>query len=171
MTDHNHDNSHDHRHEHGNEHDTTHEHSHNRGDDSIRGRKARSNAPRVRLKAKDAPGVIYIERNIHDEAIVVSGTLTVITANTSFNSVIAKEFETAARDISELGGVVGHIKATSAVTMTSMISVTDEKAMVKESPECKVKLTLAAIVFLVDPEAASDIMRQTLARVRSSSRD
>ena len=122
---------------------------------------------KIKLKNKNAPGVIYIERNIHDGAIVISGTLTVVTGDSAINVTIAKELETAAHEITALGGIVGHIKASSVVTSTSMISITDEEAMIKDSPECIVKITLAAIVFLVEPEAASQIMRKALASVRA----
>ena len=158
---HEHEHDHNHKHDHGHDHDHNHDHSH----------ESRVKPSRIRLKAKNSLGAIYIERNIIDDAIVISGTLSVVTGNADLNAEIAREFEAAARKIAELGGIVGHIKATGIVTSTSMISVTDEHAMVKESPERMVKITLAAIVFFVDQKVASDIMQQALAGVRAASRE
>lgn len=122
---------------------------------------------KIIAKAKDAPGLIYIERQIHDEAIVISGTLTIRYATAELNDWIAEELESAARSINELGGIVGHIKAAVSLSLTNMISVTDEKAAVKESPFRRAKITLAAIVFLVDPKEAEDIARSALAGIRT----
>ena len=124
---------------------------------------------RIKQKAKNTPGMIYIERRMHDEAVVVSGLLTVVTGDKNISGSIAKELETAARDISELGGIIGHIKATASTSSTEMISVTDADATVKESPERKVQIALAAIVFTVEQKTAEDIIRQALARIRKGS--
>ena len=123
----------------------------------------------IRKKLKNVPGVIVVESKLHDDAVVISGYLTVISDDRSFSENIAIEMETAAREITEQGGIVGHIKATSVVTSTKMISITDEKAMIKEAPECRVQITLAAIVFLVNPEETGNIIKQTLARIRTHS--
>jgi hypothetical protein len=48
-----------------------------------------------------------------------------------------------------------------------MISVTDEKAAVKGSPLRRLKITLAAIVFAIDPETAENIVRKALSDVRA----
>ena len=126
-----------------------------------------SHPARITARAKDVPGLIYIERRLEDEAIVISGSLIIKTGVAQANETIAEELEAAARKINELGGVVGHIKASVAASSTHMISVTDEKAMVKESPLHKVQITLAAIVFAVEPEEAENIVRQALSGIRA----
>ena len=126
---------------------------------------------RVRVRAKDTPGVICIERRTHDEAIVISGSLTVDYDNAEIGAWIEQELETAAQGIRDQGGIVGHIKAALSVTATSMISVTDEKAMSKESPLKRARISLAAIVFKVDPKEAENIIRKSLAGVRSRLRN
>ena len=122
---------------------------------------------RVSARAKDKPGHIYIERNIHDEAIVISGSLAIRYETGELNAWLAEEIETAAQGINERGGIVGHIKAAVTATTTSMISATDEKAMIHESPAGRAKITLAAIVFMVDPQDAETIVRGALERLRS----
>jgi len=134
----------DERHNHK-EHDSAHGHSHGH---------SHSGKQRLRVKSKDTPGVIYIEQRTHDEAIVVSGSLTVGIGAEDLNAWLAEELEAAASKVGECDGIVGHIKVALSVTSTSMISVTDEKAMIKDSPQKRAKMTLAAIVFKIDPEVA-----------------
>jgi len=122
---------------------------------------------KVRVKIKKAPGDISISHRMHDEAVVVSGSLTVRTGELDPCAVIAEDLESAAHEVNERGGVIGHIKATAALTSTSMISITDKKAMVKESPERKVLISLAAIMFMIDPPAAETIIKQALTNART----
>jgi SepF-like predicted cell division protein (DUF552 family) len=122
---------------------------------------------KITAKVRDKAGLVHIERQIHDGAIVISGSLAVISEEADPAALIAEELETAARKITEYGGIVGHIKATVAVTSSSMISVTDEKAAVKGSPLRRLKITLAAIVFAIEPETAENIVRKALSDVRA----
>ena len=151
------------------EHHNKHQHEHSHPEHKSAGH-ADEGKQRVRVRAKDTPGLICIERHTHDEAIVISGTLTLDNATADLGVWIAAELETAALKVSEAGGIVGHIKVALAVTSTSMISVTEEKAMTKESPRQRALITLAAIVFKTDPKEAEDIIRKSLAAVRSRQR-
>ena len=117
---------------------------------------------------KDAPGIIFIKRAIHDGAIVISGTLSADYVSADICGIIAKAFEDAALEINKSGGVVGHIKAAVKQGTTAMISVTDEEAMVKPSPVMSAQVTLAAIVFQIDPEEAEEIIRRAMADIRRS---
>ena len=126
---------------------------------------------RIRIKAKDTPGVICIERSIHDEAIVISGSLTVEYGTVNLNELIAGELEKAAQAIKELNGVVGHIKAAVSATTTDMISVTDEKAMVTRSQGNTARIAVAAIVFTIEAAEAERLIRKALAGVRAILRE
>ena len=121
-------------------------------------------------KAKNAPGAIYIKRSLHDEAIVISGSLTVITQNPDVCDIVAKQLEQAGAEITKLGGIIGHIKATTVLTTTKMISVTEEQAMIKDAHEYKAKIILAAIVFLIEQKEAGALIRQSLVEVRKYAR-
>lgn len=125
----------------------------------------------IGAKAKDTPGIICIERNIHDEAVVISGTLTIEFEDADLNAWIAGELEKAAQAIKTLDGIVGHIKAAVTLTSTDVISVTDEKAMVTEARLKRARIALAAIVFMIEPKEAENIIRKALAGVRSRLRD
>jgi len=122
---------------------------------------------RIKFSPKDTPGVICIERHIHDEAIVISGLLTIKSDAVELNSWIEDEVGAAVREVKERGGIVGQIKAAVTETSTCVITVTDEKTLVKETPQRQVKIMLAAIMFMVDPKEAENIVRRALAGVRT----
>ena len=161
--DHNHEHGHDHEHEHTHDHDHDHNHDHVHEHDHdyqiLAGKK------RVKVKVKETPGPISIDRQIHDEAITISASMTVITENPLIRELIAGEIESAAREIIKRDGIVGHIKAAVSTTSTCMITAADETAMVKDSPMRRSRITLAAIVFLVDPGDAEDIIRKALQNI------
>lgn len=121
---------------------------------------------RMRVRAKDTPGVICIERHTHDEAIVISGSLIVDIGDAELGVWIAQELEAAAHKIRNSGGVVGHIKATLDITSTSTMSVIDDKVSTKEPLLKRAQITLSAIVSDIVPEEAVDIVRKALAAVR-----
>ena len=122
---------------------------------------------KITAKIKNAPGMIHIDRQIHDGAIVISASLSLDCGAVDLLKCIAGELETAAHEIKELGGITGHIKASVATESTCMISVTDETAMVKESPMRRTRIRLAAIVFHTDPDDAENIIRKALAGIRA----
>ena len=170
---HNHDHEHDAHaghspHEHDHEHDHgEHNHDHNNLNNSAHNHSHGStNKKHVRLKVKNIPGLIRIERNIHDEAIVISGELTVNTTADDVNAVVASELENASGEITKLDGIVGHIKASVSIITTGMISVTEDKAMIKEGRGSRVRISIAAIVFLVEPERAEETVRKALSGIR-----
>ena len=121
----------------------------------------------IASKAKNAPGLIVIEREIHDDSIVISGSLTIRFDTQELNDLISEELEAAAQKIKESGGIVGHIKASVSVVSTCMISVTDEKAMAKDPPMRRARITLAAIVFKIEPVEAENVIRKALSGIRT----
>ena len=130
------------------------------------GERSYKHGARLRVKV-GASGVIGIKRSVQDGAVVISGTLSVDCGGVDLNALVAAELEAAAREIGVRGGIVGHIKAGVEVTSNSMISVTDELACVKTAPYGKARITLAAIVFLIDPGEAEAIIRKALGGIRS----
>ena len=125
---------------------------------------------RLIARTKDAPGLIYIERQIQDEAIVISGSLTIKFESADLNAYIAEKLEIAVREIKEHGGIVGHVKASVSTKSSCMISVTDEKAMMKDSNMRSAKITLAAILFKINPVDAENIIRKVLSEIRTRSK-
>jgi hypothetical protein len=45
---------------------------------------------KIKIKAKDIPGVIFIERNMHDDAVVISGSLSVENVSGELSACIAQ---------------------------------------------------------------------------------
>ena len=133
--------------------------------------KAGGGKKKIVAKVKGAPGLVYFDRQIHDDAIVISASLTVDSDAGDLHARIAEELEAAAREVKERGGIVGHIKASVSAASTCMISVTDEEAAVKDSPIRRARITLAAIVFLISPEDAESIVRRALAGIRGRLQD
>ena len=120
----------------------------------------------MKVRAKDTPGVICIERQSHDGAIVITGSLVVDIIDEDLGAWIAQELETAAVEIGESGGIIDQIKTTLVVMSKSIISLTDEKAIIKESQSKRARITLAAIVRKMDSDEAVQIIRKALAAVR-----
>ena len=129
-------------------------------------RSEQSGVKRMKVKAKDTPGVICIERHTHDEAIVISGSLVVDYINGELREWIAEELEKAAIEVARRGGIAEQLKAALTEMTTCMVSVTDEKASINETQYKRARITLSAIVCSIKPEEAVDITRKALAAIR-----
>lgn len=118
----------------------------------------------------DAPSGVHTEAHLHDEARVISGRLTLSADYEKIKKSLADNLEQLAITVQERGGIVGHIKASCTVTAVEMFSVTETAATVKKAPEQEIKVSLAAIVFLIDPEEAEALARAALEAVRAASK-
>lgn len=125
----------------------------------------------VRFRPKDTPGVICIERQIRDEAVVITGSLILKHETDDLNAWIEEGVSTASREVREYGGAVGQIKAACTITSTSVISVSGENPMEKEAPHKGVRIMLAAAIYKVEPREAEDIVRRSLAVIRARWRE
>ncbi|NLA85959.1 MAG: hypothetical protein GX847_01490 [Clostridiales bacterium] len=110
----------------------------------------------------DTPGVVYTEYNLHDEARVISGRLTVTGDYGAVKETISRELERLAEAVMEDGGIVGHIKVSCQVKTLELFSVTETTALVKTAPDQEIKIILAAIIFITDPEPAEALARKAL---------
>ena len=122
---------------------------------------------RTKLKPKETPGVICIERHIHDESVVISGSLLAECRDDALNEWIEEALEDAAHDVRKCGGILGQIKTALTVMSTSTITITEGKKAMAEPSRKYAKIILAAIMFMVDPNEAEDIIRKSLARVHA----
>ncbi|MDR2357736.1 MAG: hypothetical protein LBD92_06635 [Oscillospiraceae bacterium] len=149
---HHHGHEHDH---HGHEHDHhAHEHHHHHHDHEHGG--------------EAAAGEIRVERLLHDDAIVVSGDMTITAAEYEpARAELDRQLSAVADAVTDAGGIIGHIKASASVTSVEMFSVTGEDGVAaKKSPELMIAIHLAAIVFAVDQEFAEQAVRAALERVK-----
>ncbi len=121
------------------------------------------------LAETDAPGVVHTEAHLHDDARVISGHLTLTADYDKVGKSLADQLEKMAKTVQERGGIVGHIKASCTVRAVEMFSVTEMAVTVKKAPDQEIKINLAAIVFLIDPEEAEKLTRAALEAVRAVS--
>jgi hypothetical protein len=106
--------------------------------------------------------VVSVELNHHDAALVVSGKLTVSGDSEGIKVKLAAALEAAAARVNDLGGIVGHIKASADERRITMMSVTEDTVMVKPAPEQVVGIIMTAIIFAVDDDDAIDIVKDAL---------
>ena len=168
MSDYHHDEhcgcGHDHEHEHHHDehcdcgHDHEHEHHHDEHCDCGHDHEHEHNHE----EAAPVPGEIRTNVRLHDDAKVVSGSLTVIGSYEKVREGLNIGLTEFAHEITNMGGVVGHIKASCEVKSVEMFSVTDVDVMIKKAPEQEINIILAAIVFFVDPEKAEELAKKAL---------
>lgn len=165
MTEHEH-----HHHEHDEActcgHDHAHEHVH--GESCACGHDHHAHDEHGNCILEDAPGVVHVECRLHDEARVISGRLTITGSYDKVKAAVSSALERVAKAVQEHDGIVGHIKASCEVKTVQMFSVTDTDVSVKTAPDQEIKINLAAIVFLIDPEEAEDLVRLALEVIRDS---
>lgn len=113
-------------------------------------------------EAVKQPGVVYTNVRLHDDAKVVSGSLTVIGDYEKVREGLNRGLTEFAAKVTEKGGVIGHIKASAEVKSVEMFSVTDVDVMIKTAPEQEISIILAAIVFFVSEEEAETLGRAAL---------
>lgn len=144
-----------HAHHHAHDHDHNHDHDHSHA-------RMGSDAP--------VPGVVRVESHLHDEARVISGRVTLAGDELGIKAALKEQLETLAKAVFELGGIVGHIKASCETKSVEMFSVTEVEAMSKTSPEKEHTINLAAIVFAVGLEQAEEMVEKALLTVKASAR-
>lgn len=107
-------------------------------------------------------GQVCTQVRLHDDAKVVSGHLELLGDYGVIRVRLHRELEAFAAEVAELGGVVGHIKASVHHSQVEMFSVTDRDVMIKSAPEEHITITLAAIVFFISEDQAEHLARQAL---------
>ena len=108
------------------------------------------------------PGVAYTKVRLHDDAKVVSGSLTVFGDYEKVRAGLNRGLTDFAAAVTEKGGIIGHIKASAEVKNVEMFSVTDVDVMIKTAPEQEINIILAAIVFFVTEEEAEELGKKAL---------
>ncbi len=162
---HDHDHHH-HEHEHDehcgchDHHHHDHEHHHEHGDDCGCGHDHEHE--HEQLHEQKTPGVVYTQVKLHDDAKVVSGSLELTGDYDAIRLGLGEGLKQFAAAVNEMGGVIGHIKASAEKVQTEMFSVTEEDVMIKTAPEERISIILAAIVFFIPEEKAEELGRKAL---------
>ena len=103
---------------------------------------------------------------MHDGACVVSGTVDISAEYAELKPRIGKKLEEIAAAITDMGGIVGHIKASAEVKQAEMFSVTESDVMIKTAPGQDIGLKMACIVFAVTPEQVEPMVEAALKELR-----
>lgn len=119
------------------------------------------------LESRDALGAIHVESHLHDEARVISGNVTLYTDYDKLKAVLSEQLELLAKAVQECGGIVGHIKASVEIKRVEMFSVTDVAVSVKAAPGQEIKINMASIVFLINPEEAEILVTRAMEAVKA----
>ncbi len=87
---------------------------------------------------------------------------------TAIKGAVREQLEHLAKAVFELGGIVGHIKASVAVKSVEMFSVTAVTVMAKASPGKEIAVNLAAIVFAVDQNETETMVKRAMQTIKLS---
>ena len=157
---HDHDHEHDHEHHHGCgcEHDHEHHHHHEHDHDH-------EHHHHDHEHEQPAYGRVLVQSARHDAALAVTGELRLTGDPAALRERLGRALEQTAAQVTEAGGIVGHIKAALRVTELTMFSVTDTQVMEKPAPEREAAITANAIVFALESDRAEQILRQALESV------
>ena len=98
---------------------------------------------------------------------MVSAQYTATANPEAFGHLLTQYMEELAAQLSQEGGIIGHIKASVEVSHIEMYSITDTKVMKKSSRDTLLKLHLAAIVFAVSQDHAIDLVKMLFTRLES----
>lgn len=165
---------HEHSHGHSSEHHHAHDHEHDLvtcscGHDH-RQEQEQHDAHNHALihDVEENYGEIRVERHMHDEACVISGSLLLFTEYDKLRTALMEQLEMLAGDVQKRGGIVGHIKASCEASAVEMFSITDTDVSVKKAPGQRIKLNLAAIVFAIEPEKAEVLVKAALNAVKNA---
>jgi hypothetical protein len=116
-------------------------------------------------------GVVSVEAYTHDGAIVVSAELALAAGDADAVRVaLGHQIELIARELEDLGGIIGHIKAAVRATETEALSCTDARGGVvaTRAPGVELDIGLVAIVFAAGQDETEALVRAALEAVRDA---
>jgi hypothetical protein len=145
-----HNHNHEHAHGHDNGHDLAHNHNH-----------AHNHEPVL--------GQIVVETKLHDDAVVTSGKIRLITADSErLRVALQSQMQLLAQQITDDDGIIGHIKAVYQVATTDMLSITLDHVTTKYASEQTVDINLVTIAFFVDQKSVSTLVSNALEAVKTA---
>ncbi|MBR4395624.1 MAG: hypothetical protein IKT01_04470 [Eubacteriaceae bacterium] len=129
-----HEHDHDHEHEHEHEHDHDHEHEHEHGPISV---------------------------DTHETSIVGAYKLRIPGSKDEAEAILDERMRLVAKEVTELGGIIGHIKAVlTEQGRNVMISITEDESNKRYFDGDSCNADGVAIVFLIKPEQLLDILNK-----------
>ena len=114
---------------------------------------------------------VHILVRTQDEAVVVSADFSVQGTKEIFLEILKAEMEHLAAQIASCGGIVGHIKASVKCCETTVISVTLDKADVRNGRMDEINGKFAAILLLMEETKARELTETMFAAVKEKIKD
>ncbi|MBC3889013.1 hypothetical protein GH810_11880 [Acetobacterium paludosum] len=96
---------------------------------------------------------------IHDMSVVGSYTFSIAKSYQESETILDDLLKQAAKKVTDLGGIIGHIKAfLKSEGESCMISITDDESNKRYVKESQCTVEGVAIVFCIEPEQLQDIL-------------
>ena len=114
---------------------------------------------------------VRITARMQEEAVVISADFSVQSTKEIFLEVLKAEMEHLATQVASCGGIVGHIKASVECCETTVISVTLDKADVRNGRMDEINGKFAAILLLMEETKARELTEIMFAAVKEKIKD
>ncbi len=114
---------------------------------------------------------VRITVRMQEEAVVISADFSVQSTKEIFLEVLKAEMEHLATQVAFCGGIVGHIKASVECCETTVISVTLDKADVRNGRMDEINGKFAAILLLMEETKARELTEIMFAAVKEKIKD
>lgn len=114
---------------------------------------------------------VRITARMQEEAVVISADFSVRGTKEIFLEVLKAEMEHLATQVASCGGIVGHIKASVECCETTVISVTLDKADVRNGRMDEINGKFAAILLLIEETKARELTEIMFAAVKEKIKD
>lgn len=114
---------------------------------------------------------VRITARMQEEAVVISADFSVRSTKEIFLEVLKAEMEHLATQVASCGGIVGHIKASVECCETTVISVTLDKADVRNGRMDEINGKFAAILLLMEETKARELTEIMFAAVKEKIKD
>lgn len=114
---------------------------------------------------------VRITARMQEEAVVISADFSVRGTKEIFLEVLKAEMEHLATQVAFCGGIVGHIKASVECCETTVISVTLDKADVRNGRMDEINGKFAAILLLMEETKARELTEIMFAAVKEKIKD
>lgn len=114
---------------------------------------------------------VRITARMQEEAVVISADFSVQSTKEIFLEVLKAEMEHLATQVASCGGIVGHIKASVECCETTVISVTLDKADVRNGRMDEINGKFAAILLFMEETKARELTEIMFAAVKEKIKD
>jgi hypothetical protein len=150
---HDHEHCHEHEHHHHDHDHDHHHHHHEHGEHCDCGCEEENKGP------------ITVTSMIQDSAVVVSAEYHVMASYEVLSPLISKKMEELAKNLNEMGCLIGHIKAAMDVHKVDMFSLTEDVVHHKEGVVEEMTVNFAIILFAIEETTAKEMVESMIEEI------